>query len=74
MTQAELENLLMALPARTTLFVPTDVADALSGNRDGGIVMDELSEKSNCDLGVGQSFASLPEPAEDGFTFRKRPT
>ncbi len=72
MTQAELENLLIALPALITLFIPTDVADALAGNRDAAIVMDEMAGKSNCDLGVGQSFASLPEPAEEGFTFCKR--
>ncbi len=74
MTQAELESLLNELPPRTTLFIPTDVAEAMAGNRDEGILMDELAQKYNCDLGVRQTFASLEEPEEEGFSLRKRPS
>lgn len=73
MNQAELEDLLKALPPRTTLFVPNDVADALAGNQEALTVMNEMAANSNCELGIDKSFASLPEPAEEGFTFRKRP-
>ena len=73
MNQTKLEDLLKALPPRTTLFVPNDIADALAGNQDAATVMSEIAQNSSCDLGVEQSFASLPEPAEEGFTFRKRP-
>jgi hypothetical protein len=74
MTQAELEGLLNKLPARTTLFIPTEVAEAMAGNRDEGILMEEMAQKYNCELGVRQTFASLEEPEEEGFSLRKRPS
>ena len=72
MTQAELESLLNILPAHTTLFIPTEVAQAMAGNRDEGTLMEQMAQKYNCDLGVRQSFASLEEPEEEGFSLSKR--
>ena len=73
MTQAELESLLNQLPARATLFIPTEVAEAMAGNRDDGTLMEEIAQKYNCDLDVRQSLVSLEEPEEEGFPLRKRP-
>ncbi len=58
MTQAELESLLNKLPARATLFIPTEVAEAMAGNRDEGTLMEEIDQKYNCDLDVRQSLVN----------------